>query len=41
MLDTAKNLKYLRVDDAPMVTKDLVVRLRMKYPDLDLKINGC
>ena len=38
MVDAAKNLKYLRVDWAPKVTKDLIVRLRMEYPNLDLEI---
>ena len=38
MVDAAKNLKYLDVGWAPKVTKDLIVRLRMKYPDLVLEI---
>ena len=40
MMDAAKNLKSLRVDKAPMVTKDLVERMRMEYPDMTLRING-
>ena len=39
MVGAAKNLKYLRVDWAPKVTKDLTVRLKIDYPDLDLEIN--
>ena len=38
LLGAAKNLKYLDVDWAPMVTNDLVERLRMEYPDLTLRI---
>jgi len=38
IVGTAKNLKYLRLDWAPKVTKDIVERLRMEYPDLDLRI---
>ena len=36
----AKNLKYLCIDQAPRVTKALVERLRMEYPDLTIRINN-
>ena len=39
MVGAAKNLKYLRVFWANKVTRNLVERLRVEYPDLDLEIN--
>ena len=38
MLGLAVKLKHLTLT-APLVTKDLVERLKIKYPDIDLKIN--
>ena len=42
MLSSAENLKHLGIHGAPWVTKMSVEveRLRIKYPDLDLKINN-
>ena len=40
IVGAAKNLKYLHVDWAPKVTKDLVDRLKMEYPDLTFMINN-
>ena len=38
LLGSAENLKHLSLC-APQVSKDLVKRLRIEYPDLDLRIN--
>ena len=38
LVKTAEKLKYLGLV-APKVTKDLVIRLRAEYPNLDLRIN--
>ena len=39
LVKTAEKLKYLGLV-APKVTKDLVIRLRAEYPNLDLRINN-
>ena len=40
MVGAAKNLRYLRVDEAINMTMDLVTRLKIDYQDLDVEINS-
>ena len=40
MVGAAKNLRYLRVDEAINMTMDLVTRLKIDYQDLDVEINN-
>lgn len=40
MVGAAKNLRYLRVDEAINMTMDLVTRLKIDYQGLDVEINN-
>ena len=40
MVSLAEKLKHLSIPEAPRVTKTFVESLRIKYPDLDLRINN-
>ena len=40
MVGAAKNLRYMRVNEAINVTMDLLTRLKIDYQDLDVEINN-